>query len=79
MRVSVLSRYALISCVAAAMLAGCGVLRQAQDDTRQAQDDTRQAQDDTRQASYVESSVTNVQMWQNWKNATGNGLVVFSW
>jgi len=30
-------------------------------------------------SSYAESSATNVQMWQNWKNATGNGLVVFSW
>lgn len=30
-------------------------------------------------SSYAESSAKNVHMWRNWKNATGNGLVVFSW
>ena len=30
-------------------------------------------------SSYVESSATNVHMWRGWKNATGDGLVVFSW
>lgn len=30
-------------------------------------------------SSYVEPSATNVHMWQGWKNATGNGLVVVSW
>ncbi len=30
-------------------------------------------------SSYVESSVTNVHMWQGWKSASGDGLVVFSW
>jgi Glycine rich protein len=30
-------------------------------------------------SSYVESSATNVHFWRGWKNATGNGLVVFSW
>ena len=30
-------------------------------------------------SSYVEPSANNVHMWQGWKNATGNGLVVFSW
>ncbi len=30
-------------------------------------------------SSYVERSATDVHMWQGWKNATGNGLVVFSW
>jgi hypothetical protein len=34
MTISGLSRYALCSCAAAAMLAGCGALRQAQDDTQ---------------------------------------------
>ncbi len=30
-------------------------------------------------SSYVERSATDVHMWQGWKNATGNGLVVLSW
>ena len=30
-------------------------------------------------SSYVEPSAQNVHFWQGWKNATGNGLVVFSW
>ncbi len=30
-------------------------------------------------SSYAEPSATKVRMWQNWKTATGNGLVVFSW
>lgn len=30
-------------------------------------------------SSYVEPSASRVHMWQGWKNATGNGLVVFSW
>lgn len=30
-------------------------------------------------SSYVEPRATNVRFWQNWKNATDNGLVVFSW
>jgi hypothetical protein len=30
-------------------------------------------------SSYVERSATNVHMWQGWKNATTNGLVVLSW
>lgn len=30
-------------------------------------------------SSYVEPSATDVSMWQGWKNATGNGLVVISW
>jgi hypothetical protein len=28
---------------------------------------------------YVESSATNVHMWQGWKGATGDGLVILSW
>ncbi|MFZ0033123.1 MAG: hypothetical protein WAK84_14760 [Candidatus Cybelea sp.] len=30
-------------------------------------------------SSHVERRATKVQYWQNWKNATGDGLVVFSW
>ena len=30
-------------------------------------------------SSYVEPSAKHVRMWQGWKNATGDGLVVFSW
>jgi hypothetical protein len=30
-------------------------------------------------SSYVESIATNVRMWQGWKSANGNGLVVFDW
>jgi hypothetical protein len=30
-------------------------------------------------SSYAQPSATKVQYWQNWKNATGDGLVVFSW
>jgi hypothetical protein len=30
-------------------------------------------------SSYVERSATDVHFWDGWKNATGNGLVVFSW
>jgi len=30
-------------------------------------------------SSYVESSATNVHFWRGWKNATGDGLIVFSW
>jgi hypothetical protein len=30
-------------------------------------------------ASYVEPSATKAQLWRGWKNANGNGLVVFSW
>jgi Glycine rich protein len=30
-------------------------------------------------SSYVESSATNVKMWQGWRNATGNGAVILSW
>ncbi|HVR46090.1 MAG TPA: hypothetical protein VMT95_05585 [Candidatus Binatia bacterium] len=30
-------------------------------------------------SSYVESRATKVVMWQGWKNATTNGLVVISW
>lgn len=30
-------------------------------------------------SSYVESNATDVQMWQGWQYATGNGLVVFKW
>ncbi|HVN69212.1 MAG TPA: hypothetical protein VMU38_06165 [Candidatus Binatia bacterium] len=30
-------------------------------------------------SSYVEPTATSVRMWTGWKNATGNGLVVFSW
>ncbi|MBV8724658.1 MAG: hypothetical protein JO350_04915 [Candidatus Eremiobacteraeota bacterium] len=30
-------------------------------------------------SSYAEPSAARVQFWQNWKNATGDGLVVFSW
>jgi hypothetical protein len=30
-------------------------------------------------SSYVEPSATKSHMWQGWKNATGNGAVVFSW
>jgi hypothetical protein len=30
-------------------------------------------------SSYVESSATGVEMYQGWKDDTGNGLVVFSW
>ncbi|MGA9019111.1 MAG: hypothetical protein WB438_09295 [Candidatus Cybelea sp.] len=30
-------------------------------------------------SGYAESTATNVRMWQNWKNATANGLVAFSW
>ena len=41
MKIAMLYRRTLTVCVAAAMLSGCGVLRQAQDDTRQAQDGSR--------------------------------------
>jgi hypothetical protein len=30
-------------------------------------------------SSYAEPSAMRVRTWPNWKNATGNGLVVFSW
>jgi hypothetical protein len=30
-------------------------------------------------SSYAEPRATNAKYWQNWKNATSNGLVVFSW
>ncbi len=30
-------------------------------------------------SSYAEPHATNVRFWPNWKNASGNGLVVFSW
>ena len=30
-------------------------------------------------SSYVEPSATYVRYWGNWKNASGNGQVVFSW
>ena len=30
-------------------------------------------------SSYVEPSAKHVRMWQGWKDATGDGLVVFSW
>jgi hypothetical protein len=30
-------------------------------------------------SSYVESTATNVHMWQGWKNRARNGLVVLSW
>jgi Glycine rich protein len=30
-------------------------------------------------SSYVEGSAPKFRMWRGWKNATGNGLVVFSW
>ncbi len=30
-------------------------------------------------SSYAEPRATNVRFWPNWKNASGNGLVVFSW
>jgi len=30
-------------------------------------------------SSYVEPYATKVHLWRGWKNATGNGLVVFSW
>lgn len=30
-------------------------------------------------SSYVESTAIKSRMWQGWKNATGDGLVVFSW
>ncbi len=30
-------------------------------------------------SGYAEPSAARVQMWRNWKRATGNGLVVFSW
>jgi hypothetical protein len=30
-------------------------------------------------SSYVKPGATHVRMWQNWKNAAGNGLVIFSW
>ena len=30
-------------------------------------------------SSYVEPSATKYQIWQGWKNATSNGLVVISW
>jgi hypothetical protein len=30
-------------------------------------------------SSYIESSARKYESWQGWKNATGNGLVVFSW
>ena len=30
-------------------------------------------------SSYVEPNAINVQMWQGWRNATGNGLMLFSW
>ncbi|HET6276706.1 MAG TPA: hypothetical protein VFE16_12320 [Candidatus Cybelea sp.] len=30
-------------------------------------------------SSYVERTATDVHVWRGWKNATGNGLVVFSW
>ncbi len=30
-------------------------------------------------SSYAEPSAEHVRFWQNWKNATGDGLVVFSW
>jgi hypothetical protein len=30
-------------------------------------------------SSYVESSATDVHMWQGWKHSAHNGLVVFSW
>jgi hypothetical protein len=30
-------------------------------------------------SSYVESSATDVRLWQGWKKSAGNGLVVFSW
>jgi hypothetical protein len=30
-------------------------------------------------SSYAEPLATKVRMWQDWKTATGNGLVVFSW
>ncbi len=30
-------------------------------------------------SSYIESSATNVHMWQGWKNPTHNGLIVLSW
>jgi hypothetical protein len=30
-------------------------------------------------SSYVEPSATDVHFWSNWKNASGDGLVVFSW
>lgn len=30
-------------------------------------------------SSFAEPKATHVRMWKNWKNATGNGLVVFSW
>jgi hypothetical protein len=30
-------------------------------------------------SSYIESSATRAETWKGWKNADGNGLVVFSW
>jgi hypothetical protein len=30
-------------------------------------------------SSYVEPTATNVKMWRNWTDATGNGIVIFSW
>jgi hypothetical protein len=30
-------------------------------------------------SSFAEPSATQVRFWENWKDATGNGLVVFSW
>ncbi|MFY9665140.1 MAG: hypothetical protein WAK19_11895 [Candidatus Cybelea sp.] len=30
-------------------------------------------------SSYVEPIAIEPRMWQGWKNATGDGLVVFSW
>jgi hypothetical protein len=30
-------------------------------------------------SGYVEPSATNAHMWRNWKNASGNGIVVITW
>jgi hypothetical protein len=30
-------------------------------------------------SSYAEPSAINFRTWGGWKNANGNGLVVFSW
>jgi len=30
-------------------------------------------------SSYAEPNATNVQMWQGWQNATGNGVIILSW
>ena len=30
-------------------------------------------------SSYVEASATKVRLWRGWKNANGDGLIVFSW